>query len=157
MADGDAVETDDGRLVAVETPGHAADHLSFHWPRRGGVFVGDLMLGEGDTTWLGAYPGCVQDYLESLERIRRLDPRIVYPAHGPPIRDVTGALERYRSHREERFDQLRKALREAPGATAAVLVRRIYGDELDPRLVDAAERSVEVMLHHLRAPGPDDG
>lgn len=156
LSDGEEIETDAGRLVALETPGHAARHLCFHWPRRQAVFVGDLMLGEGETTWLGAYRGCVEDYFRSLDRVGSLDPRIVYPGHGPPIREVGRALERYRAHRAERLDQLRQALDAGPGASPAALVRRIYGDDLDSRLVDAAERSVEAMLHHLRTHEPGD-
>lgn len=149
LGDGEEVATDEGTLVAVATPGHAARHLSFHWPDADALFVGDLLLGAGDTTWLGAYPGCVADYLDSLDRVEALSPRVVYPAHGPPIRDVAGALERYRAHRAERIAQLRSALEARPGAGPDELVDAVYGERLPSGLRDAARRSVEAMLHHL--------
>lgn len=149
LGDGGTVETDQGRLVAVATPGHAARHLSFHWPDADALFAGDLLLGEGDTTWLGAYPGCVADYLDSLDRVEALAPSVVFPAHGPPIRDVENAMRRYREHRSRRLDQVRRALDELPGAGADELVKRVYGERLPDGLREAARRSVEAMAHHL--------
>ncbi|MGH7340235.1 MAG: MBL fold metallo-hydrolase, partial [Candidatus Rokuibacteriota bacterium] len=84
LSDGDCVPTDEGELIAVDTPGHSRHHLGLHWPARRALFAGDLVLGKGDTVWVGEYPGCVADYLQSLERVRRLGVDVIYPAHGPP-------------------------------------------------------------------------
>ena len=70
LVDGDAVETDEGQLVAVHTPGHTSNHLCFYWPERRALFAGDMLLGRGDTTWVAEYPGCVADYFESIDRLR---------------------------------------------------------------------------------------
>ena len=153
LADGDAVETDRGELVAVDAPGHCADHLCFHWPRARALFAGDLMLGEGSTTWVGEYPGCVRDYLASLERVEALAPTVIYPAHGPPIEDVSPALTAYREHRVERIRQTELARGDHPDATPAQLVTTIYGDELPPRLRAAAEASIAAMLDYLAGEG----
>lgn len=150
LAEGEAVPTDHGELVALPTPGHARAHLAFHWPRAGAVFVGDLLLGRGDTTWVGEYPGCVADYLRSLERLEVLGPRVLYPTHGPPLADPLDALRRYRAHREERIREVAAVLDEHPSADADEVARRVYGGEVPPGLVEAARRSAEVLLHHLR-------
>ena len=153
LADGDAVETDQGELIAVDTPGHCAEHLCFSWPRARALFAGDLMLGEGSTTWVGEYRGCVRDYLASLERVGALAPRVIYSAHGPPLEDVPGAIAAYREHRLARIEQAGRARRDHPGATPAQLVAMIYGDELPPRLRDAAEASIAAMLDYLAGEG----
>ena len=153
LADGGAVETDEGGLLAVDTPGHCAEHLCFWWPRAGALFAGDLMLGEGSTTWVGEYPGCVRDYLASLARVEVLAARVIYPAHGPPIEDVPGTLAAYREHRLARIEQAEQAQRDHPGATPAQLVTTIYGDDLPPRLRDAAEASIAAMLDYLAGGG----
>lgn len=158
LADGESLRTDQGSLVALHTPGHARDHLALHWPRARAAFAGDLVLGEGDTTWVGEYPGSVGDYLASLERLRTLDLEVLYPAHGPPVRDVEGVLGRYESHRRERIAQVEGALREDPGASVEELVGRIYGDQVPQGLREAARRSLQAILHHLgagNAPGPE--
>ena len=79
-----------------------------------------------ETTWVGEYPGCVHAYLESLDRVERLAPAVVYPAHGPPLRDVSATLRVFREHRRGRIEQVRRLLDERPEASAVDLVRAIY-------------------------------
>ncbi len=149
LGEGDSVQTDEGMLVTVETPGHSADHLAFHWPAADALFAGDLLLGQGETTWVGEYPGCVHAYLESLDRVERLAPAVVYPAHGPPLRDVSATLRVFREHRRGRIEQVRRLLDERPEASAVDLVRAIYGSGLPEELHRAAEASVSAMADYL--------
>jgi glyoxylase-like metal-dependent hydrolase (beta-lactamase superfamily II) len=150
LDDGARIPTDEGTLVAVPTPGHARHHLAFLWDERQALFVGDLMLGRGDTTWVGEYPGCVADYLESLATVRRLAPQVIYPAHGPPIDEVQAALDRYQDHRMARIRQVEEALRDHPGASGDDLVARVYGTALPSAVHTAARMSLEAMNDYLR-------
>jgi glyoxylase-like metal-dependent hydrolase (beta-lactamase superfamily II) len=149
LIEGDAIPTDAGDLVALSTPGHTRDHLAFSWLRARALFAGDLILGRGATTWLGEYPGCVADYLAALDRVQALDPAIIYPAHGPPVRSPRKTLEVFRAHRLERLKRVEEIRAEAPEAPVEEVVRAVYGRDLPPRLVKAAQSSIEVMLHHL--------
>jgi glyoxylase-like metal-dependent hydrolase (beta-lactamase superfamily II) len=149
LQDGGQVHTDEGDLVALQTPGHTRDHLAFHWPERRALFAGDLVLGEGSSTWVGEYAGCVADYLRSLDRIESLGLELIYPAHGPPIRNVPEVIQRYRSHREERIAQVDEALRSDPGASPEQLLAAVYGRDLPGPLRAAALRSIEAIVHHL--------
>lgn len=153
LADGDAVETDAGFLVAVHTPGHTQDHLSFGWERGDALFVGDLFLGRGDTTWVGEYPGCVRDYLRSLQRVATLAPSVLYPAHGPPLRDVPEAIRRYEAHRRERIRQVEEAMHRQPGASARELLGDVYGADLPSGAEAAALSSLEALLEYARDGG----
>jgi glyoxylase-like metal-dependent hydrolase (beta-lactamase superfamily II) len=149
IRDGDTVETDHGTLVAVHTPGHTREHLCFHWVAADALFVGDLVLGEGDTTWVAEYPGCVADYLDSLKRIRALDVSILYPAHGAPLRDAQGALDRFERHRRTRIEQVVEALREAPDAEMDGLLDRVYGDALPDDMRGAARQSLGALVDYV--------
>ena len=149
LADGDAVETDHGALVAIETTGHSKPHLSFHWPDANALFPGDLILGEGDTTWVGEYPGCVADYLTSLARVRDLGPGVMYPTHGPPIDDVPGTLDAYEAHRHDRISQVGRVVSSLPDATAAEVFALVYGDTLPNGMRGAALESVEALMYHV--------
>lgn len=147
ITDGQTFATSDGDLAAVSTPGHARRHFCFHLPRPGAVFVGDLILGEGDTTWVGEYPGAVAQYLASLDRLESLRPRVLHPAHGPDILDPPATVERFRRHRLSRIDMVQRAL-DAGHTDPAAITRHVYGAL--PREVRAmAVASVEAILDYL--------
>lgn len=155
IGEGAEVETDAGTLRAVATPGHAPEHLAFHWegasaPAGGALFVGDLLMGSGDTTLVSPPEGDLRAYLRSLDRVEEVGAGVLYPAHGEPIERVREALERYRAHRRVRIEQVEAALRGRPGATSEELVDLVYGAELHPALRAAAKGSLEAILHYLR-------
>jgi glyoxylase-like metal-dependent hydrolase (beta-lactamase superfamily II) len=153
----DALQTDAGTLRFVPTPGHAPEHVAVQWAAGGpgtgvAIFVGDLLMGEGDTALVAWPEGDVTEYLASLARIENMAPDLLYPTHGPPITDPAGAIDRYRSHRLERLEQVRRALRRAP-ASLSELRKRVYGDTIPPGLESAAEASLLALLVHLEDVG----
>ena len=150
LVEGASLDTDAGDLVAVHTPGHTPEHLSFHWPSRHALFVGDLFLGVGDTTWVAEYPGCVADYLRSLDRVRQLDLGVMYPTHGPPLEDPEEAIDRFAAHRHSRIEQARRAVREHPGADIEELLDAVYGTELPDALRGAARMSLAALVEYVR-------
>jgi glyoxylase-like metal-dependent hydrolase (beta-lactamase superfamily II) len=149
---GDVVPTDEGDLVAVETPGHARHHLAFHWPDRRALFVGDLLLGRGATTWVGEYSGCVADYLSSLDRVRALDLGVIYPAHGPALEDPVDAVARFEAHRRERIQQMEEALAAQPDATEIDMLSVVYGAGVPQAMLEAALLSVRALMEHVGYP-----
>jgi glyoxylase-like metal-dependent hydrolase (beta-lactamase superfamily II) len=148
--EGEPIETDAGALEPLSTPGHVPDHLAFHWSERSALFVGDLLLGEGETTWVAGYPGCVSDYLDSLRRVGGLAPAVIFPAHGPPLLDPARAVDRFEAHRRDRIAQVRGVLSEHPRAGEDEIVERVYGDRVPPELRRAALESVRALLDHVR-------
>lgn len=151
LREADVIPTDAGDLVAVETPGHARHHLAFHWPARRALFAGDLLLGAGDTVWVGEYPGCVADYLESLNKVRALDLDVIYPAHGPPLEAPDVAIDRFEQHRRDRIHQMEVTLAERPEATVDELRDSIYGTRLPDLARRAATMSLEALKAHVEA------
>jgi glyoxylase-like metal-dependent hydrolase (beta-lactamase superfamily II) len=146
------IDTDSGALEALATPGHTPDHFSFLLPGQGAVFCGDLMMGGMDTALVAPPEGNLQQYLQSLERVRALGPRVIYPAHGEPFHDAAAAIGRYVQHRMDRVVQVLTALRRGP-QTAEALVDSIYGAALDPQLRDYASSAVEAYLVYLSTGG----
>jgi len=149
LADGVSVQTDEGSLVVVRTPGHAPDHISLHWPEASAIFCGDLMMGGLDTAVVAAPEGNISEYLASLNRLRSLRPEIIYPAHGPPFTDPDAAIESYIRHRETRLEQVREVTRDGENDADAI-TDRIYGASLEPALRPFAVAAVEAYLAHLR-------
>ena len=150
LADGDVVRAGTLNITALYTPGHSADHLSFHLPEDGAIFTGDLVLGQGSS--MVTYPeGDVAAYLRSLDALAALHPRILYPGHWNPVRDAMAKIEEYRRHRLEREAQILAEVRRGAG-TAQELTLRVYGD-LDEKLMVAAEMTLRAHLRKL----VDDG
>lgn len=146
LADGETVDAGGVALRVLYTPGHAADHVVFHWAAERVLFSGDLILGAG-TVVLQAREGALEEYLASLERVARLDLATVAPGHGPVIGDPAARIAEYLSHRRMREGQVLEAL--AGGArTPGEIVGVIYRD-LDPALHPAAENTVRAHLFKL--------
>ncbi len=148
VEEGTVFETDVGELIALSMPGHSEEHYCYGLGAADAVFVGDLLLGEGDTTWVGEYPGGVADYLTSLDRLEALDPRVIYPGHGPPLTEPVDAIRRFRRHRQSRIDQVRNVISAKADASIDEVLGAVYPD-LPDSLHAAARRSIEVILDHL--------
>ncbi|CAN5867666.1 MBL fold metallo-hydrolase [soil metagenome] len=158
IGDGDIMATDAGPVRAVATPGHTPEHLAFLWtganaPAGGALFVGDLMMGEGDTTLVSPPEGDLGAYLRSLRRVRELKPGVIYPTHGPPLYEAAEATARFLRHREERIAGVLQALRTAGAAEPDALVDAVYGGALHPQLRAAAAGSIAAMLRYLEEEG----
>ena len=154
LADGEFLDVDGLRLRVVATPGHTADSVSFLLPADAAVLTGDTVLGRGST--VVAHPdGRLRAYLASLRRIRRLAEELplrqLLPGHGPARTDPAAVVDDYLRHREERLEQVRRALAAGAGSPRAV-VARVYAD-VDPALWPAAEQSVRAQLDYLNETG----
>ena len=147
LADEDIVRVGNLNVIALHTPGHSADHLSFWLAEDRAMFTGDLVLGRGSS--MVTYPeGDVAAYLRSLERLTALKPRMLFPGHWDPVTDAMGKLEEYRTHRLDREAQVLAEVRRGRG-TAQELTRRVYGPELGGELMAAAEMTLRAHLKKL--------
>ncbi|MBN3510924.1 MBL fold metallo-hydrolase [Mycolicibacterium nivoides] len=148
LTDGEVIDAAGLRIKVMATPGHTVDSLSFLLDDA--VLTADTVLGRG-TTVIDTEDGSLRDYLESLHRLQGLGARTVLPGHGPDLPDLHAVTAMYLAHREERLDQVRAALRElGEDAGARQVVEHVYTD-VDQKLWDAAEKSVQAQLDYLRA------
>lgn len=139
LAPDEAIRFDGITLQAIHTPGHATDHLCFYWLEERALFSGDLILGEG-TVVIPRDGGGLAAYLASLERLRSLEIRRIYPGHGPSIQDPQAKITEYLDHRRMRERQILEALQTGP-RTIREMVAWIYAD-VPRRLHGLAEESV---------------
>ena len=144
LEEGDCLETDCGPWDVLHTPGHATGHICLFNPRSGELVAGDMVAGEG-TIVLDPPEGVLADYLDSLKRLRALGPRVLYPAHGPPLTEAQAVLSWYIEHRLERTEQVRDCLARS-SASPEELVAQIY-TEIPPAYYPVAARQV---LCHLQ-------
>ncbi|MEU6124128.1 MBL fold metallo-hydrolase [Streptomyces sp. NPDC047123] len=128
------------RLRAIWTPGHTPGHVCLHLEEahpaglagNGRLFSGDHLL-PGITPHIGLYEdpdeGAVADlaagtplrpsggdplgdYLDSLERVGRLDPAEILPAHQGAFTDAPARVRALLAHHEERLTSLLALLAE---------------------------------------------
>ena len=150
IENGARIETDGATLCAIHTPGHAKDHLCYYLEEERALFTGDLVLGAG-TTVVPEEGGGLIDYMASLRKLLDLDLSVIYPAHGPAIREPYKKLNAYIAHRELREQQVLDALN--AGLTRIPdMVQRIYID-VPKFLHKAAGNSVQSHLNKLKAEG----
>jgi glyoxylase-like metal-dependent hydrolase (beta-lactamase superfamily II) len=148
LRDGDEVQAGGVTLRAVHTPGHASDHLCFHDAAAGELFAGDHIL-SGMTTVINPPDGDMSEYMDSLQRVLALRPRLIHPGHGCTIENGVEAIEEYIAHRLEREAQVEDAVRRRGEATAPIdVVPQIYAAY--PQALHAwAARSVQAHLDKL--------
>lgn len=152
LSDGEQIHAGGIDLTVLATPGHTSDSVCFHLPQdgpRGSVLTGDTILGRG-TTIIDYPDGRLGPYLDSLERLERLGNATVLPAHGPVLPEVAAVCHEYIDHRQQRLEQIRRALQTlGPDAPAGDVVDVVYAD-VDASVRGAALKSVEAQLDYLR-------
>jgi glyoxylase-like metal-dependent hydrolase (beta-lactamase superfamily II) len=157
LTDGEVIDAAGLRITVMATPGHTADSLSFlvddiegeRGAGKAAVLTADTVLGRG-TTVIDNEDGSLRDYLASLRRLHGLGARTVLPGHGPDLRDLEQVTAMYLTHREQRLEQVRDALGTlGEDATARQIVEHVYTD-VDEKLWDHAEWSVQAQLNYLR-------
>ena len=144
--EGSVITTEGATLRALWTPGHARDHLCFYLEEEKAFFTGDNVLGAG-TTVISDTDGDLGDYLRSLRRLLEYDIEVIYPAHGPMIRNARTKIEQYIAHRLLREEQILDGLR-AGAQEVPALVKRMYTD-VPEVLHAAAAMSVRAHLRKL--------
>jgi glyoxylase-like metal-dependent hydrolase (beta-lactamase superfamily II) len=150
LRDGQVVRAGDVSLRAVHTPGHTSDHVVLFEAGSGALFTGDAVVGRG-TSFIDPPGGDLVQYLRSLERMRGLGARTIYPGHGPVVFDAPAKLDEYVRHRAEREEQVVAALVAGP-ATITDMVEQIY-DAYPAEVRPLAARSVLAHLLKLEAEG----
>jgi glyoxylase-like metal-dependent hydrolase (beta-lactamase superfamily II) len=150
LRDGELLTVGGMAIRVVATPGHCGDHLAFRLDT-GAVLVGDHILGRG--TSVVTYPqGDLVAYLDSLRRVHDLGPAVLYPGHGPELReDPSAVIDYYLAHRMFRERQIVSLLGRGP-ASAAALVETIYAG-VDRWLWRYAEQSTRAALRKLAVDG----
>jgi glyoxylase-like metal-dependent hydrolase (beta-lactamase superfamily II) len=110
-------------------------------------------MGQGDTTWVAEYAGCVADYLASLQRLRTLPLDVLHPAHGPSLHDPSEAFARFAAHRRGRIEAVQAVLTRRPDADEDALFAEIYGESVPPGLEAAARQSLRALREYVDTKG----
>lgn len=98
LSEGDVLPEVLGGLVALHTPGHAIDHLSFWQPERKILFCGDVMFNlRGLTLPFAPFTVNMEQNKQSAARLIALKPEVICFGHGKPLygQDATQKLAEF--------------------------------------------------------------
>lgn len=144
LQDGDVLETDEFRLLAVHTPGHASNHVCYRHEALRWLFTGDHIM-SGSTVVIDPPDGDMGHYIESLERLKTLKLSALAPGHGPLIENPDEVVAWLINHRMQREAKVVAALEHHANLNVRDLTPFVYA-EVDKKLYHLAERS---LLAHL--------
>ncbi|WP_432097181.1 MBL fold metallo-hydrolase [Streptomyces sp. bgisy100] len=165
---GELLDLPGRRLRAVWTPGHTPGHVCLHLEEdhpaagrtgHGRLFSGDHLL-PTISPHIGLYedPDAVTvtdplgDYLDSLERIGRLAPAEVLPAHQYAFPDAAARVRQLLAHHEARLAGLRDLLRAralTPWQLAEAMEWNRPWEQISPGSRNIAVSEAEAHLRRL--------
>ena len=143
VTDGDVVAGDGWTVEALHTPGHTGNHTCWALREERALFTGDHVMG-WSTSVVGPPGGDVGSYLASLRKVLARDDAVLWPTHGPPVRDPQPFVRAYLQHRLDREAQVLGCLTDGIEEIPA-MVALLYAD-VRPELHEPAAWAV---LGHL--------
>lgn len=133
-------------VLVMNIPGHDEGQIAVYSEDLSWFLAGDLFQGIG-TVVIGGPEGDMKKYFETLERIIKLSPKVVYPSHGIGL-GGTSILEKTLEHRRLREKQILTLHQE--GLKPEEMLGKIYA-EVSRELWPYALENILKHLQKLRA------
>jgi glyoxylase-like metal-dependent hydrolase (beta-lactamase superfamily II) len=137
----------DATLLAIDTPGHASNHVCYLLEEEGLLFSGDHVL-DGVTPVILAPDGDMTDYLDSLQRLKAYPLRAIAPGHGGILSEPFAVIDAVIAHRHAREAKVVAVLARLGTASIAELLEGVYAD-VNPLLHPIAQHTLEAHLVKL--------
>ena len=104
------------RFSCIETPGHSPGHICLYDAKQKVLISGDhvLMGISPNIQCMDTHDNPLADYLDSLEKVRRLEVDIVLPAHRRRFTDLDARVGELIAHHELRLNELRHMMNGRP-------------------------------------------
>lgn len=132
LEDCDFIELGDRLWQVLITPGHASGHICLYDSQEEILLAGDQLL-PSITSNISILPSCsinpLEEYLESLKRLKKLDIKLALPAHGDLFADVKNRIDQLFSHHSERLQIILDSVGE--GKNAGQITDLVFGEEMD--------------------------
>jgi glyoxylase-like metal-dependent hydrolase (beta-lactamase superfamily II) len=140
-----------GMLRAIDTPGHASNHVCYLLAAEDLLFSGDHIL-DGVTPVIAPPDGVMAHYMSSLRSLKRCALRAIAPGHGRVLERPFEVIDAIIDHRERREAKVLSALAQRGRASLDELLAPVYAD-VRPELHALARQSLEAHLIKLGEDG----
>ncbi|MCL4439805.1 MAG: MBL fold metallo-hydrolase [Firmicutes bacterium] len=120
---GEAVDSENGRLEVIKTPGHSQDHVCLLNRREGFIFTGDLFVTPGIRAAMRGES--VPEIIRSLKRLLQEDFETLYCAHAGVVEKGREMVEKKLAYLEELSERVLGMHRQ--GLSSREINRKIFG------------------------------
>jgi len=133
LEDGEKISLGDYSFQTVLTPGHAPGHICLYEPEHRLLMAGDHLLPTITphvTQWDprgGKESNALTDYLDSLEKVGKLDVDVVLPAHEELFKNHRKRISELKEHHKLRAMEMLSEIQEQ-GLTVYEIASRIHWD-----------------------------
>lgn len=112
IRENDVIEAGDYRFTCVETPGHTPGHICLYEPKSKILISGDHILDEitPNITFEKSIEDPLGHYLQSLDKIDRLDIDLVLTGHQRLIDNVHKRIDQLKQHHQDRLNEVMEIL-----------------------------------------------
>jgi glyoxylase-like metal-dependent hydrolase (beta-lactamase superfamily II) len=153
LRDGARLASALGDWEVVETPGHAPSHVCLFQRERRLMISGDHLLGRISLYYdYGYSPDPAGEFLQSLERVEDLAPRLCLPGHGRTFNDVEAHIHANRRLVAERIQRVLDAIGVDP-LTVVEIVPHVYGQAVTELTAHWWLSETLCYLQHLEMTG----
>jgi glyoxylase-like metal-dependent hydrolase (beta-lactamase superfamily II) len=166
LQDGDDIKFSSTNLKAIWTPGHSLGHTCYFDTKTRFLFSGDHILSR-ITPHIGVYlllPVIVEKYpnydfsnilnlyLQSLNVIEHLNPKIIFPAHQEIIYNPKNRIQAIKAHHAQRLKTISNLIKNDP-MTPFTISQVHFGENLDTMNQFMALSEVLSHLKYLKHQG----
>jgi ribonuclease/clavin/mitogillin len=121
------------RLRCIHTPGHDPGHLCFLEESTKALLAGDMLANPGSIVVSRKYGGDMAVFMQSLEKLLKLDCKLIIPAHGHPAGRPHEFIQQQLDHRLWREAKIKRAYDQG-ATTFDQLLATAYDDAPEPAL-----------------------
>jgi glyoxylase-like metal-dependent hydrolase (beta-lactamase superfamily II) len=157
LDDNETIQIGDYEGRIIFTPGHTKGSICIFLENEELLFSGDhilshitpnalIMLKEGYDLPKRLSQ---KEFYESVDKIERLKPKMIYPAHGPTISDLSAVAEMYRKSFEEREKKILSII-EKKEFSAYQIARKLFPNMDARRLPLEIFLSISEVFSHLQ-------
>ncbi len=157
LNEGDRIQLGDYTAGVVFTPGHSKGSVCLYLEKENVLFSGDHILGHITPNAFVMLERdhelpqrrSQEEYYDSVKKVENLSPKIVWPAHGPRIDDLTRITVGYRRSFRERQQNIQSILSAGP-QTVYRIARNLFPEIGGKRILLDLFLAVSEVYSHLQ-------